>query len=214
MQNEAKIKLIIHILFRKTWFFANDSKHKHIICRWKSFFTTNKDSRWLPQSMAPFDSNLLSKFHHFAWKKRAYNSDTFVMNGGYHYNEVAKRNWLAPRNGGRGGQRQCFMVALSCSPHEQLSAVVGGTSATREQSPSHSAPSGSFQQARACQLVTATMIGSEPWVLRKERDRDPWREEVIERERETGGGRETYMVGRGLEDRWRRRPEIGHELHR
>ena len=48
--------------------FVNDSKHRHIIDRWKAFFATIKNSRSVSQNNAPFGSNQLSKFCHFSWK--------------------------------------------------------------------------------------------------------------------------------------------------
>ena len=53
---------------KKMWLFTNDSKHRYIIYRWKSFFTMSIDSRSLPQNKALFGSNLLAKFCHLAWK--------------------------------------------------------------------------------------------------------------------------------------------------
>ena len=52
----------------KYYFFANDSKHRHIIYSWKSFFTTSMNSRSLPQNETLFDSDPLAKFVAFAWK--------------------------------------------------------------------------------------------------------------------------------------------------
>ena len=41
-------------------FFANDSKNRHIIYRWKAFFTMSMNSKLLPQNKVSFDSDLLA----------------------------------------------------------------------------------------------------------------------------------------------------------
>ena len=64
----GKIKMAIYRLSQKTWLFANEPKHRHIIYRWKLFFATSIDFRSLPQNKALFDSDLLAKFHHFTRK--------------------------------------------------------------------------------------------------------------------------------------------------
>ena len=68
MQNKAKIKLAIYRLSWIMWLFENNSKYRHIIYCWKSFFATSMDSRSFPQNKAPFGWNQLSKFCHFAQK--------------------------------------------------------------------------------------------------------------------------------------------------
>ena len=69
MQNKANVKLAIYRLSRKMWlFFVNDSKYRHNIYRWKSFFAMIKNSRSLPQNKASFGSDLLAKFCYFVRK--------------------------------------------------------------------------------------------------------------------------------------------------
>ena len=66
---QGTIKLAFFTVFlKKTWIFANDCKHRHIIYYWKLFFTTSMDLRSLPQNNASFSSNQFSKFCHFARK--------------------------------------------------------------------------------------------------------------------------------------------------
>ena len=62
-----KVKFIF-LTISKTCFFTNDTKHRHIIYRWKVFFATIKNLKSLTQNKAPFDSIQLSKSCHFAWK--------------------------------------------------------------------------------------------------------------------------------------------------
>ena len=50
------------------WLFTNNTKHRHIIYRWKEFFTVIKNLRSLPQNKASFSSDQLENFHHFPWK--------------------------------------------------------------------------------------------------------------------------------------------------
>ena len=63
-----KIYLSIHRQSQKTWLFTNDFKHRHIINRWKSFFSTSMNSRSLPQNEALFGSDSLAKFATFVQK--------------------------------------------------------------------------------------------------------------------------------------------------
>ena len=65
---QGTINLAFYRLSRKTWIFVNEYKYRHIIYRWKSFFTMINNSRSLAQNMVPFDSDQLSKFRKFAQK--------------------------------------------------------------------------------------------------------------------------------------------------
>ena len=68
MQTRQRLDSQFTDCLEKCDFFVNESKYRHIIYYWKSFFTTSIDSRSLPQNRAPFGSNQLSKFCYFAWK--------------------------------------------------------------------------------------------------------------------------------------------------
>ena len=52
----------------KMWFWANDSKYRHIIYRWKWFSTTINNMRLLLENKASFGSASLSKFWQFISK--------------------------------------------------------------------------------------------------------------------------------------------------
>ena len=67
-QNETILNWQFINCLKKYDFFANDSKHRHSIYRWNSFFVTSIDSRLLPQNKVPFGLDLLAKFCHFARK--------------------------------------------------------------------------------------------------------------------------------------------------
>ena len=57
-----------HILSRKMWFFASNSKYRHIIYRWKPFFTTSINLRLLCQNKVPFGLDPPTKFVIFVRK--------------------------------------------------------------------------------------------------------------------------------------------------
>ena len=76
---------------------ANDIKHRHIICHWKWFFVTNKNLRSLPKDKASFGSSPLSTFWQFVSKCVFWNLVTFVVNQVYHYDRGIERNLLEPR---------------------------------------------------------------------------------------------------------------------
>ena len=67
-QNEVRLNCQFTDCFEKDEFFANNSKHRHIIYRWKLFITTSMNSRSLPQNNASFGLDQLSKLCHFARK--------------------------------------------------------------------------------------------------------------------------------------------------
>ena len=66
-QDTIKLTFFIVFLEKCDFFFANDSKHRHIIYPWISFFSMSLDSRSLPQNKVLFGSGQLSKIH-FAQK--------------------------------------------------------------------------------------------------------------------------------------------------
>ena len=78
------------------WFWANDSKHKHIIYHWKWFFATINNLRLLPENKASFGTDQLSKFWQFTSKSVLSNLVTFITNGRYRYDRGDERNLLEP----------------------------------------------------------------------------------------------------------------------
>ena len=59
--------------------------------------------------MAPFGSDQLSKFHQ-SMENHVTNPSTFVMNGGYQYDEEIERNFLAPRLTVKSDKRRPFII--------------------------------------------------------------------------------------------------------
>ena len=72
------------------WLFINDTKHRHIIYRWKWNFSMSMNSRSLSQNKASFGLDQLIKFCHFAWKKCADYPSTFVASGATILNGMLK----------------------------------------------------------------------------------------------------------------------------
>ena len=58
----GKVKLaFLTVSLEKRDFFANSTKHRHIIYRWKEFFVTSMNSRSLPQNKTLFGLDQLAK---------------------------------------------------------------------------------------------------------------------------------------------------------
>ena len=95
----------------KTWFWANDSKYRHITYRWKWFFVTINNLRFLPKNKASFGSALLSKFWQSISKSVFWNPATFVVNGRYRYDHGIERNLMEAWDATYDGRRQWLAIA-------------------------------------------------------------------------------------------------------
>ena len=128
MQSETRFKLTIYKLSQKTWFWANDSKHKYIVYRWKLFFTTINISGFLPRNKALFGSAPLSKFWQFVSKSVFDNSVIFVANGRYRYDRGIERNFKEPRNIINAHRRRQIKAILPRPFSRASTTSVGGSS--------------------------------------------------------------------------------------
>ena len=67
-QNEAQLHWYFSNYLEKRDFFTNESKHRHIIYHWKSFFVTINNAILLTQNKVSFGSDQISKFCQFVRK--------------------------------------------------------------------------------------------------------------------------------------------------
>ena len=123
-QNEIRIKVAIYRLSQKMWLFANDSKYRHIIYRWKLVFITRIDLRSFSQNKALVGSDQLLKFCHFAWKSvPTMQTLSWQMKGTIR--TKGQEDWLAPTLAAKTGLRTTGSHNLPTSDPPLPTAVIG-----------------------------------------------------------------------------------------
>ena len=169
---------------RKTWLFANKSKHKHIIYHWKLFSTTINNVRSLPQNMASFGSDQLSKFCQFV---RKYVPPIWVLSS-WVEGAITKRRWRGvglhlETTMGVAGDEVSPWLPYTCS-----------TVAVAEKQPSHQSTSfDSLPPVRVPQFTITTVDHQDVVRSRWESERDVRGERREQRRERRWLGKEKRM---------------------
>ena len=170
------------------WFWANDSKQRHIIYRWKWFFVMIKNLRFLPKNKASFGWALLSKFWQLVSKSVFKNLATFVANRGYRYDRGIERNLMEPRNIINVHQRRRIEAILPRPfPHASTTSVGGSSVAEKLSSP----PTGILWSSSydVCMETRPKLVNHDGCheLVMEERERYRWEGRQRGKERSSGG---------------------------
>ena len=184
------------------WFWANDSKHRHIIYRWKSFFATMNNSRLLPGNKASFGMDQLSKFWQFFSKSVIVN---LVFSSRIEGTIMTRRTWgidSCPETA-MGVPEMAHHYGSAVAPTHASPTAVSGTSAGEQLLLGILAPPEALSPERVRRGSSGGMERVvQPWKRERKwgRKRIAMEERKKEEERERGltweGGRMTARTSR------------------